>query len=430
MHLFPSLWFSDAAVMRYVEIFFRRRWLFITPLVAGLVIGVILGGVLPKIYQASTLIMIDEEKIMNPLIQGLAISTPATSRIRTLREEILSWDRLVRLVQELQLGKDVQNQSELEALIKTLREKIVVQMGGPNLVRIAYQSQKPEETQKVVKTVMTTFIDENVKAQTKEAGVAIEFLQGQLKVYRRKIKETEIAQMEDQLKALLVDSTEAHPMVKELRQRIQTAGTEMSEVEKTDPPPKPIADPMFERVRQMVMNGQASGVASSILEPPPGLDPQLFNLYVLMSNPTTSANNGSVNTQIYNQLLGRLETARITQQLDASKEGTRYTVLDPPRLPLKPIKPNRVAVALLGAFLGAALGVGFVLLMEMADRSFHSVDEVAEYLQLPVVGAINTIWTNSEIQQRQVKQRMAAFAVCGVLITVLVGSYMLGITRQ
>ena len=153
----------------------------------------------------------------------------------------------------------------------------------------------------------------------------------------------------------------------------------------------------------------------------------MFNLYVLMSNPTTAANNGSVNTNIYNQLLGRLETARITQQLDASKEGTRYTVLDPPRLPLKPVKPNRVAVAFLGAFLGAALGVGLVLLLEMADRSFHSVEEVAEFLQLPVVGAINTIWTNSEVQQRQVKQRFAVFAVSGVLVTVLVGSLVLSL---
>ena len=429
MRPFPTLWFSDAAVMRQVEIFFRRRWLFIIPMVLGAVIGVVLGGILPKVYESSALIMINEEKIMNPLIQGLAVSTPATQRVRTLKEEILGWDRLVRLVQQLQLGRNIQNQRDLEEIIKSLRDKIIVQTGGPNLVRIAYQSQRPEEAQQVVKTIMATFIDENVKAQTKEAGVAIDFLQGQLKVYRRKIKETEIAQMEDQLRTLLADSTEAHPMVKELRQQIQTAEVELTDVEKTDPPPKPIVDPMFEKVRQMVLNNQTVGEGSFALEPPPGLDPQMFNLYVLMSNPTSAANNNSVNTQIYNQLLTRLETARITQQLDASKEGTRYEVLDPPRLPLKPIKPNRVVVALLGLFLGASAGVGLVLLVEMADRSFHSVEEVAEYLQIPVVGAINTIWTNSEIQQRQIKQRLAAFAVCGVLITVLVGSLVLSMTH-
>ena len=429
MRPFSNLWFSDAAVMRYVEIFFRRRWLFIIPAVLGLVLGVVLGGFMPKVYEASTVIMIDEEKIMNPLIQGLAVSTPATQRIRTLKEEILSWDRLVRLTHELRLGKNIQNQKDLEEVVATLRQTIVVQMGGPNLVRIAYQSNDPAQAQNVVKTIMSTFIEENVKAQTKEAGVAIDFLEGQLKVYRRKMHETEIAQMEDRLKGLLVDSTEEHPLVKDLRHQIAEAQANLEQTERSDPPPKPVTDPMFEKVRQMVMNSQTAGEGGSTVEAPPGLDPQIFQLYVLMSNPSISPNNFPVNSNIYNQLLSRLETARITQQLDASKEGTRYTVLDPPRMPLKPIKPNRMVVALLGVFLGAVAGTGLILLVEMADRSFHTVEDAADFLQLPVIGAINRIWTNSEVQQRQVKQRFAAFAVGGVLTAVLAGTFVLNLIR-
>ena len=215
-------------------------------------------------------------------------------------------------------------------------------------------------------------------------------------------------------------------MVKDLRQQITKAQRDMEQTEVKDPPPKPVTDPMFDKVRQMVLASPTGGSDSS-LEVPPGLDPQLFQLYVLMSNPTISPNNLSVNSQIYNQLLGRLETARITQQLDASKEGTRYTVLDPPRLPLKPDKPNRVVVALLGLFLGAAAGTGFILLLEMADHSFHTVEEVADFLEIPVIGAINTIWTNGEVQQRQVKQRLAVFALGGVLTATLLGTFVLNL---
>src|SRR3989338_4461411 len=323
MRPLTSLWFSDAAVMRYVEIFFRRRWLLVIPAVVGLVIGVVVGGVMPKIYEASTLIMIDEAKIMNPLIQGLAVSTPAVARLRTLREEILSWDRLVRLIQELQLGTAIQTQADLEDLVSDLRKKILVQLRGQNLVRIAYESQDPAKAQLVVKTVMTMFIEENVRAATQEAGTALDFLQGQLKVYRRKIGETEIAQMEDRLKGLLADSTEQHPMVKELRLRISQAKGDRDNTDKADPPPTPIPDPMFEKVRQMVEQQQQKGLSPTALESPAGLDPQMFSLYVLMSQPQIAPVNGGVNTQIYNSLLSRLETAKITQQLDASKEGTR-----------------------------------------------------------------------------------------------------------
>src|SRR3989338_5725355 len=65
-----------------------------------------------------------------------------------------------------------------------------------------------------------------------------------------------------------------------------------------------------------------------------------------------------VNEQIYNTLLERLETAKITQRLQSSKEGTRYTILDPPRIPLKPFQPNKYLVALCGLFLGTLAGVG------------------------------------------------------------------------
>ena len=425
MRFFESLWFSDSEVMKYMGIFFRRRMLLIVPAVVGLVLGIVLGGILPKTYEASTLILVDEEKIMNPLIQGLAISTPAAARLRTLREQILSWDQLVKLSGKLGLGKGIQNQAEFERLILGLRDSIIIQLRGPNIIRIAYQAQRPEQAQRVVKSVMGLLVDENIRAQTKEAGAATDFLQGQLKVYRRKINESEIAQMEDQLKSLLVDSTEEHPLVIELRGRIQKARNQMEATEKENPPPRPMNDPMFQKVQEAVQANRAQGPAAPNLQPPADMDPQLFGLYVLMSQSKTGVNDVSVNTRIYNDLLSRLETARMTQELDASRQGTSYTVLDPPRLPLSPIKPNRILVSLAGMFLGVTTGIGIVLLMEMADRSFHSAEEVSEYLNLAVVGSINTIWTNGEVQRRQVQHRFALMAASGVVVTVLLGSAIL-----
>ena len=429
MRFLESLWFSDSEVMKYLGIFFRRRMLVIIPSVAGLVLGIVLGGVLPKTYQASTLILVDESKVMNPLIEGLAVSTPAAARLRTLREQILSWDQLVKLVGQLQLGKGIQNQAEFERLILGLRDKIIIQLRGPNIIRIAYEADRPEQAQQVVKAVMSLLVDENVRAQTKEAGAATNFLQGQLRVYRRKIKESEIAQMEDQLNRFLVDSTEAHPLVIDLRQKIQKARNDMEATEKENPPPRPMNDPMFEKVKEAVEANRSQGAGVPGLQPPADMDPQLFGLYVLMSQAKTGVNDVSVNTRIYNDLLSRLETARMTQELDASKEGISYTVLDPPRLPLKPVRPNRIVVALVGMFLGVLGGVGIVLLMEMADRSFHTAEEVSEYLHLTVVGTINTIWTNSEVQQRQVQHRFALLAASGIVVTVLVGSAILSWTH-
>src|SRR5205823_3197953 len=72
----------------------------------------------------------------------------------------------------------------------------------------------------VVQSMTDIFIERNVNFQNKETSEAIKFIQEQLHVYRGKIKSTEIAGLKDKLNALLVDATEEHPVVKQLRAEI------------------------------------------------------------------------------------------------------------------------------------------------------------------------------------------------------------------
>ena len=48
----------------YLKIVFRRKWLLILPVVVGIVCGLIAGNVLPKIYEASALVLVEEGKVM------------------------------------------------------------------------------------------------------------------------------------------------------------------------------------------------------------------------------------------------------------------------------------------------------------------------------------------------------------------------------
>ena len=106
----------------YLKIFFRRKWLFLAPVFIGVVISIAACFLLPPTYESSTVILVEEEKIINPLIQGLAVSTSVAQRMRTLREQILSWSSLVELTKKLDLAKNVKNQLEYENLIKGLRQ--------------------------------------------------------------------------------------------------------------------------------------------------------------------------------------------------------------------------------------------------------------------------------------------------------------------
>jgi len=397
--------------IHYVKIFFRRKRLILIPMLGGLLIGTALGFVLPKTYESSTTILVEEGRVLNPLIQGLAVSTSLAERLRTLREQILGWDRLVRLVKRLDLAKGITSQYEYEKLILSLRERIQVQLRGPNLVRIAFQSPHPLTTQVVVKTVTDTFIEENIAMQNRETDIAVVFIDDQLKVYKRKIKESELAHREDELRNLLVDSTELHPRVKELRAEIAKINGEIQSGDFEVKPKDFGANPIVTQIQEQIAKLQSTTPAAAAPSPEEvtgtkGLpNENLYSLLLLDKVSSVVARDIQVNEHIYNMLLQRLETAKITRRLEASQEGTRYTVIDPARLPLRPAKPNKILCALLGLFLGGALGVSIVFSAEFFDRSFLSVDEAKAFLPGPVLGAISRIVTEKELDEERKRRR-------------------------
>jgi uncharacterized protein involved in exopolysaccharide biosynthesis len=397
-------------ILSYLRIFFRRKWFFITPLLLGLGAGFFSANTLPKIYESYTLILVEEEKLDNPVISGLAVSTSAAQRLRNLREQILGWNRLVKLAEKLTLTHDIKNQRQFENLIlNDLRKNINVAMYGPSLVRIAFRGENPGNTQLTVKTITDIFIEENITSQNKESDVAISFLEEQLKIYKNKIKASEIAGMEDQLKNLLVDSTEEHPLVKDLRAKIAKARAELPlDKEIIIENPEFVKNPMYEKLRQdfekeisSIKISQVTGEISTTAS-----QPSDDNFYKVMLLSAVMARDLGVNQTIYNMLLQRLETAKISKRLEESKQGTRYTIIDPPRLPFAPVKPNKVIVTLIGAFVGGILGFGLIVLMELIDMSFLGIEDAKAALDLPILGAIAKIMTQEDVAREHARRTM------------------------
>ncbi len=397
--------------MDFLKIFFRRRWLLITPTFIGLIIGIVASFVMPRSYEASSLILVEEEKLINPMIQGLTSSTPMTMRMQTIKEILLGWNSLVELTKKLNLAKNIQNQAQFEQLIMSLRRNINIQMRGINIIKIAYTGKNPEETQIITKTLGDILVEENMRKQTKEADVAINFLTEQLQIYKKKLKETEIANLEDQLKTLLIDSTEEHPLVKDLRQQIAKAKTEMDSGEFKVPNLATTSDnPTYQALKKELDKIESTALGAAQPSAASGSAPEdtnstIYKLMVIDKLDSALARDKNVNETIYNMLLQRLETAKITQRLEASKSGTRYTVIDPARLPLVPSKPSKTVIVLLGLLLGVSVGTGLVFGSEFMDQSFLDIEDAKNTLELPILGGISRITTQEEIDREKDKKQ-------------------------
>jgi uncharacterized protein involved in exopolysaccharide biosynthesis len=415
-----------------VKIVFRRKWFIIIPAVLGLIGGLLAANFLPKLYESSTLILVEEGRVMSPLVQGLAVTTSVAQRLNVLREQILGWDRLIQLIRALDLAKDVKTQLQFEGLIKRLRKNIKVDLRGDKIISISYAGRDPAQAQNVIKTITDIFIAENLRQQDRETDSAINFINDQIGLYQKKLKQTEIAKMGDDLKKLLIDSTPKHPMVLELKNKIAAAKAEMEQGnyevnESTVAGSKDELKTMKEELTQMrteltTSSLDASDSGANRAKFASSTNEKLYKLLLLERIEKVQSRDADVTKKLYDTLLERLETAKITQRLESSKEGTRYTILDPARLPLKPKKPNKLLVMMMGIMMGAGAGIGLLFAAEAFDRSFLGVDEAKTFLEMPIFGAISKIVTHDDLKMQKLRHaKIAGVSVAtGIILLIAV----------
>jgi len=414
---------GEMSPMNYLKIFFRRKEMIIIPTFIGLVLGICAGFILPKKYQSSTVLLVQEGKTDNPLFNQLAVSTTMEQRLIGIRESILGWNSLVELVDRLDLDKDVNTKKEYEDLILGLKDSMKIQMHGTNIIYLTYASGNPEKTQSIVQNITDIFINKNLETQNRETTEAIKFIEEQLHVYLGKIKSAEIAQMQEQLDLLLLDSTEKHPLVKELTTKIVAKKEELKkqnlEYTETINIGETSTKPMIDEIKKALdtLEMQTAGLNTKTYS---DKDPKMM-VNVGFDLQKVLARDVGVNEHIYNMLLQRLETAKITQRLQSSKEGTHYKVIDPPRIPLEPFKPNKVLVAIVGLILGLISGAGLVLASEFFDKSFIDVEEAKDYLGVALFGAISKINTPESMRKEKEQKRWvySLTFVTGIILIVV-----------
>jgi len=101
---------------------------------------------------------------------------------------------------------------------------------------------------------------------------------------------------------------------------------------------------------------------------------------------------------LYTGLLNNREQARIAANLEKRQIGERFRLLDPANLPQRPFSPNRERTVMIGAFAGAALGLGLIGLFEYRDRSLKTDEEVATVLSLPVLAVVPFMRSRRELR--------------------------------
>jgi uncharacterized protein involved in exopolysaccharide biosynthesis len=119
----------------------------------------------------------------------------------------------------------------------------------------------------------------------------------------------------------------------------------------------------------------------------------------------------------YKESADKLQAAREAKGLEESQMGEKFSLVEPATTPVKPYKPNRIAIILLGVVLAAGAGLGTGSLVEYMDHTVHTADELARVTGHKVLTIIPYWETANEVERK--RRRLWALVGSSVVIALL-----------
>ncbi len=119
----------------------------------------------------------------------------------------------------------------------------------------------------------------------------------------------------------------------------------------------------------------------------------------------------------YKLILAKQTESQVSQNLETERKGERFTMIEPPQAPEKPISPNRALIVILGLLFSVALGGGAAAAQESFDASVRGPNDIRQLLQVPALASIPVIVTRED---RARKKRRVWFSLGGVVVALFV----------
>jgi polysaccharide chain length determinant protein (PEP-CTERM system associated) len=182
----------------YMTLVSRRRWFIIVPFCLAMIVGMGIALKLPKVYEATTLILVQPQRVPTNIVTPV-VGSEIENRINTLSQQVLSRRNLERVIDQFKLFSGPTSGNMLmEDKLESLRRRIKVEVGRATRARgdvdsfsIVFQDNDPQTTMRVANGLATFFIDENLKSREGMAVGTSDFLDSELESMRKRLEEQE-----------------------------------------------------------------------------------------------------------------------------------------------------------------------------------------------------------------------------------------------
>ncbi len=232
----------------------RRYWLVLIPFCIAVVTGIILSAKLPRTYQATTLILVEPQRVPQNYVQSV-IPVGIEGRISTLSQQIMSRTNLEKVIEQFKIYSETdQEKLFMEEKVADMRKRIIVDVmkhatnKDTDAFSISFTGKDPQKVMQVTNALATFFIDENLKSREASAVGTSTFLFDELSGMRDRLSELESAlkdyrqknmgalpeQLESNLRILdrlQAQLTDRQLSLREARDKLAMVERQMSEAE-------------------------------------------------------------------------------------------------------------------------------------------------------------------------------------------------------
>ncbi len=499
-HIPPT---PDFEIKRYLGLIHRRRYIVLSVALGVLSLFTWGSYLIPKTFEASSTVAIENAGIVKPIIQGANVAVSTVERQRNIRNRITSRSLIERVIKKLKLDAGFKYPSQDDALAASIQKGILVTMQSfgereSDLFTVAYRGDDPNEVQKVVDALVQEFINNSIAYQRSDAVGAYEFIQDQITEYKEKLEDSDreirrfrenhpsmIPQNENsivgRLETFQTAISDGEIRKKELLRKRESLEKQLSGEKEltvafvsnegspearltflnsqlmdlmtkyTDSYPEVLKvkseiDELQKQIAQASKGGKSAEtrgemkainpVYRQIKEELQKTDTELESLKARLDELALQQNESrhilgrmpkeqeewsklqrdrNVTQKVYDDLLEKLESARVSKNLELADKSTSYRVVDPPIVPRVPVKPNRVLLILVGLVAGLASGVGAAVGLDYLNNSFKDEDSLRKALNLPVLAAVPAIVIEADVLNEKMMDKKVFTAAAAYL---------------
>ncbi len=482
-----------------IDMIVRRRWIIMVPLSLALVVGISLAIVLPKLYEAKTMILVESQRVPQNYVQSI-VTEDTAQRINTISQQILSRTNLEKIIKDFELFSGPEHQKMfIEDKVASLSKNISVNVitdrhRSTEAFTITFKGTDPEKVMRVANGLASYFIEENLKVRESQAIGTSTFLESELETMRVRLEELEelikvyrknnmgelpeqlesnlsilerlqenlssrqqnlrdakarladlrvqatsreptvvviggnqqpregaasLEELKDQLEAMQARYTEKHPDVQRLKRQIADLETRAAE-----PGGASTSQRIPAELRQQIadanldvqlaeaeivdLRNQVNSYQARI-ENIPKREQELLSLRRDYENIQTT----------YESLLNRKLEADIAVNMERKQKGEQFRILDPARVPQRPVEPDLRKLFLVVLVAGFGFGGGIAFLMEFIKPTHRWPEEIEERYQMPVLAMIPQLMLPRQMLLK--RANIAASLAYSLVIIVLFG---------